>query len=149
MNSAQGRIISLSSDELGTRAVVVIETAAACPRCASGKGCGAALLSGTTRRVDVLVPEKMSVDQGDIVAISMTSESLLQASLLVYGLPLLAALSGAAIAYGLSLSDAAASLSAVAGLAAGIAFARHRVSRLRCLQRFVPIVTNRVQKASV
>ncbi len=53
----------------------------------------------------------------------------------------------AAATYGLSLSDAAAALMAVAGLTAGIVIARRRVSRLRCLQQFVPIVTSCVQKA--
>ena len=146
MNSAQGQIISLSRNELGTRAVVAVDAAAACPRCASGKGCGAALLGGEMRRVEVLIPNGVSVDKGDVVAISMDSESLLKASLLIYGLPLIAALLGAAVAYGLSLSDAAASIMALAGLIAGIAIARRRVSRLRCLQQFVPIVTSCVQK---
>ncbi len=110
----------------GARAIVDIEVAAACPRCAAGKGCGAGLISN------------------DLVEIALAPDNLLRAAAIVYGLPMLGAVAAAALAYVLSLGDAAAAVAALAGLSAGFAIGRWRLRRISCLRRFVPSVQRRL-----
>ena len=107
MNSTHGQIHSFVDDSFGTRVVVEVDAAEACPRCAAGKGCGAALFASSGRRVEVSVPENLSLAAGDIVEISLAPDNLLRASLIVYGLPLMGAVVAVSVAYGLSLGCAA------------------------------------------
>ena len=44
MENPTGRVVSLVDKRSGARAVVEVDAASACPRCAAGKGCGAGLL---------------------------------------------------------------------------------------------------------
>lgn len=145
VNSAQGRVHSLLDDELGARAVIDVDAAAACPRCASGKGCGAGLFVNTSRRIEASYPLGIGLTAGDIVEISLATDSLLRASLLVYGLPLFMALAAVGLAYGLSLGDAAASVAALVGLILGLAIARRRIAQRVCLRQFTPVVSRRLR----
>jgi len=139
--------VSLVDSTDGVRVVVDVELAAACPRCASGKGCGAGFLStggGSGQPVEASVPRDLDLCEGDVVEISLAPDSLLQAAMIVYGLPMLGAILGAALAYGFSFGDAAAALAALIGLAAGLMVGRLRLRQSSCMRRFVPVVERRV-----
>lgn len=148
MDNPKGRIQSLLRDDDGMRAVVDIDVAAVCPRCAAGKGCGAGLLSdaGGPRQVEVLVPPGLHVEEGDLVEVTLAPNRLLGAALIVYGLPLAGAIAAAALSYALRLGDVAAAVAAVAGLMTGLQIGRRRLSRDSCLSRFVPTIGKRVHE---
>lgn len=138
MDSPVGKIISIND----RTATVEVERVAACPRCAAGRGCGAGLLSGSSKSalLDVSLAPGSRFRAGDEVTLTLAPAHLLRATLLVYGLPLagtvLALIAGWLLLS--PLSDAEAIASAIAGLAAGILAGRRQLKRRDCLQRFVP-----------
>ena len=146
MDNPQGRIQSLIRDGDGVHAIVGIDVAAVCPRCASGKGCGAGIVAGAKgpRKVEATVPPDMELHEGDLVEVALAPENLLQAASIVYGLPMLGAILGAAGAYVFGLGEVAAALAALAGLGAGLFAARRRLRQVSCLTRFTPSVHRRV-----
>ena len=143
MESIQGTILSVS----GQLATVKVQSAAVCPRCAAGKGCGAGLLgaSSAPKSIDVELPPAADFSPGDVVALSISPKRLLHASVLVYGLPLAGAL--ALLLLGVlflrPLTDAVAVSLAMAGLLGGFLLGRNQLGRERCLKQFVPTVTGR------
>jgi len=124
------------------RAVVGIDVAAACPRCAAGKGCGAGLLAdaGRQRQVEATVIEGLQLHEGDLVEVALAPDNLLRAALIVYGLPMAGAILAALLAYALSLGDVGAAAAALAGLTLGLLLGRWRLRREACLSRFVPVI---------
>jgi len=146
MDNPQGRIQSLRGDESGMHAVVGIDVAAACPRCAAGKGCGAGLFTdtGRQRQVEATVRPGLQLAEGDLVEVTLAPDNLLRAALIVYGLPMAGAVVGAMLAYALSLGDVGAAVAALAGLVAGLLLGRWRLRRQDCLSRFVPTVDKRL-----
>lgn len=143
MDNPRGRIVSIHAVDSDIYAVVRIDAVVVCERCAAGKGCGAGLLGGDTanRQVDAMIATGLKVQQGDEVLITLEPKNLLQASMLVYGLPLCGALVAASAAYGFGMGDGAAAATALAGIAAGFMLARIRLQNDRCLRQFVPTVT--------
>ena len=135
-------MISIVRDGEGTRAIVTVDAAAICPRCAAGKGCGAGIFgaSASVRRLEVSLAPGVEVSEGDTVSLSLGSRNLLQAAIIVYGWPLLGAITGVLLAFLGDLDDAGAAASALAGLAVGIALARVRLGHKDCLSRFSPTV---------
>ena len=95
------------------------------------------------RRVEAMIASGVTVQQGDEVFISLEPKNLLQAAMLVYGMPLSGAVLAAIAAYGLGLGDLAAALTALAGMGAGFFLARLKLQDSRCLRQFVPTVTGR------
>ena len=141
MDNPTGRVVSLVDSRDGARAVVEVDVAAACPRCASGKGCGAGLLqAGGRRQIEVAVPDGLDPHVDDRVEVSLAPRNLLQAAVKVYGFPLTGALVGAAFAYALSLGDTAAATAALLGLGTGLAAGRWRLRQGPCLQSFTPTI---------
>ncbi|MDJ0911649.1 MAG: SoxR reducing system RseC family protein [Woeseiaceae bacterium] len=138
MQSQQGTVIALESGDRGQWAVVEVDMAGACPRCAAGKGCGAGLSLARNRRVEARVPPGARIHTGDAVELTMAPNNVLRAAGIVYGLPLAAAAAGAALAYLLDLGDPAAALAAVAGLGVGLFLAKRRLRG--CLKDFTPEV---------
>lgn len=139
--------MSLVDSADGVRAVVEVSVAASCPRCASGKGCGAGIFTASTsaaQPVEASVRKGLDVSEGDVVEISLAPDNLLQAAIIVYGLPMLGAIVGAGLAYAFSMRDSAAAGAALAGLAAGLMVSRWRVRQTSCLRKFVPVVERRV-----
>ncbi len=138
--------MSLVDSTNGARAVVIVDVASACPRCAAGKGCGAGLFasSGSNRQIEATIRPGLDIAEEDIVEIGLAPDNLLQAAIIVYGLPMLGAVVAAAIAYTLALGDAAAAVAALLGLASGLAIGRWRLRQTACLQRFVPTVERRL-----
>jgi sigma-E factor negative regulatory protein RseC len=124
------------------RVTVRVDERFACPRCASGRGCGAGIFArGRPRTVEVTLPPGVSFRIGEPVRLSLEPERLLHVAWLVYGVPLLS-LFGAAVfaAYLLpgEASDGRALGLAAAGLVVGGWWARRRLQRAGCAGRFVP-----------
>ena len=146
MDNPTGKIQSLITGDGDLRAVVEVDVSAACPRCAAGKGCGAGLFTGSNRkrRVEAIVGDHISLAEGDSVEISLASEHLLNAALIVYGIPLSGAVTAAGLAYLVQLGDSVAALAALTGLLIGLFVGRWRLSRSECIENFVPYVEKRL-----
>ena len=150
MDNPQGRILSIHRDKTPPHAVVEVAASLRCERCAAGKGCGAGLLGGDDRprRVDALITQDLDLVEGDQVAIELAPDNLLRASLIVYGLPLLGAVTGAAGAWLSGAGDLGAAVTALVGVGVGIVAGRLRLQRTGCLRTFTPVVTARIATAS-
>jgi sigma-E factor negative regulatory protein RseC len=147
MNNPRGRIVTVTLDERSPHALVEVDADVQCARCKEGKGCGAGLLGGGggSRRVEARIGADVTVHEGDEVRIEIAPANLLKAALVVYGLPLSAALSGAAFAFVAGLGEFYAVVTAVGGILTGIVVARWRLRRARCLRDFTPIIVERLQ----
>lgn len=117
-----------------------------CARCASGRGCGAGLLgsSNKNRRIAARIASGIDVREGDEVCMELESRRLLQASWLVYGTPLAAALVASAAAFLMRLPDPYAAVAALIGAGVGVVIARSRLRKTACLRQFMPIIVARV-----
>jgi len=81
------------------------------------------------------------------VQVSLAPNNLLRASAIVYGIPLIGAVAGAAGAWWAGLGDLGAAFSALAGVGVGILAGRLRLAKTGCLQAFTPVVTARLAGA--
>jgi positive regulator of sigma E activity len=151
MDNPTGTIQSLIVSNGNVRAVVEVDVSKACPRCAAGKGCGAGLFTGSSRKrhVEAIVGGHISVAEGDSVEISLASDKLLKAALIVYGMPLFGAIAAAGLAYLLQLGDSVAALAALTGLVFGLLVGRWRLGRGECLENFVPTIEKRLQSPQI
>lgn len=149
MNTPQGRVLSIHSDTTPPHAVVEVVASISCARCAAGKGCGAGILGGDeqSRRVDALIAHGLDLAEGDRVRIELASNNILRASMIVYGLPLLGAVAGAAGAWFGGMGDLGAAAAALAGVGVGILAGRLRLQRTGCLRTFTPTVTATLAQA--
>jgi len=140
MTDSQGTVVEITRDSHGVRAIVAIEAATACARCASGRGCGAGVFTARqgVRRLEVALAAGSGLAEGDVVNIELAPGNVLRAALLVYGLPLAGAAAGAALAFAAALGDAGAAAMALAGLAAGAVAGRRRLRDDACVARFTP-----------
>ena len=147
METPEGKVVGIVRDAAGERVIVDVDAAAACPRCAAGRGCGAGILqgSGKTRRVEAMIDTGVTLREGDTVRLQLEGSSVLKASAIVYGIPLAGAAVGAAGAYLLGLGDGGASVLAIAGLAAGFIVGRRHLQRRDCLAAFTPTAVGRLQ----
>ena len=145
MDNPIGRVLSLVDSPDGMHAIVAVAEAPVCPRCAAGKGCGAGLLAAQSgeRSIEAAVPPGMAISVNDDVEVSLAPENILRAALTVYGIPLLGALAGAALAFAAGLGDDGAVAAALAGLGAGLVISRHRLRQAECLRRFTPVIGKR------
>jgi sigma-E factor negative regulatory protein RseC len=138
MDSPVGKIVSISNDS----ATVEVERIAACARCAAGKGCGAGLLSGSTKAaiLEVSLSPHSQFSAGDEVRLKLEPAHLLRATILVYGLPLAGMVLGPSAGWLISrpLTDGVAVAYAAAGLAAGFIASRWLLNRNHCLKQFIP-----------
>lgn len=112
-----------------------------CERCESGQGCGGGLLGKlvSSRGIDIAVPLNQGAHMpdlvaGDTVVIGFHEASLLQGSLLAYGLPMLVMLVGAGLANTLLASD----LSTIAGAIGGAGLGWFAARRLSARYDFQP-----------
>lgn len=141
MTNPSGRVVSLVDSHDGARAIVEV-AAAACPRCAAGKGCGAGIFSAgsSERQVEAQIPSDLDVAVGDVVDLALAPSNILRAARLVYGYPLAGAIAGAALAWGLGLGDATAAACALLGVFGGLIVGRQRLRSAGCLANFTPRV---------
>ena len=143
MNSVTGKVVTVA----GRKATVALEQDAACPRCAAGRGCGAGILVGRNRAsaISIDIPGGRHLQPGDKVTLALRGTSLLQATLLAYGLPLAGTLLllTCGIIFWSPLTDAAGILLAVTGLVGGNLLSHRILRRMPCTRRFVPTVSGR------
>ena len=137
-----GTVVSLVERAGELYAEIEVDTAVACERCASGKGCGAGILGsgGGPRLIGMALDSNLRLQEGDRVRLALAPDNVLRAALIVYGIPMLAAVAGATAAFILSLGDAMAAVAALAGLGAGAMISRQRLGRAGCLRQFTPTV---------
>ncbi len=141
MDHPGGRIIRIEEHSGAKYAEVEVSEGLACPRCASGKGCGAGMPGADRpRQLRANVAAGVDVQVGDSVSIELAPRDLLVAAWLVYGLPMVAAVLGAVLAYIAGLGEAAAVVTALTGLVAGALYSRRRLGHDDCLRRFTPTI---------
>jgi sigma-E factor negative regulatory protein RseC len=143
MNAPEARVVTTDSNF----ATVSVEAAAACARCAAGRGCGAGLLQqGRTRLIRVRVADGLDLEPGDSVRLELKPLHLLRAAWLAYGLPLVAMLLSVAVATAVAeqVGDPATMAFAAVGLAAGLFAGRRILRRDNCLQHLRPMVSERI-----
>jgi sigma-E factor negative regulatory protein RseC len=114
---------------VGSRAWVAPRTVADCQRCAEGRGCGGGILGrlvGERLRAVEVDPDGHDLQTGERVLLGLSEPVLLKASLTAYLLPLALVFAGALAGRWLAPSegDGAEVFGALAGLLAGIAWAR-------------------------
>ena len=145
MQNREGHVVSVRSDDSGTRAVVEVDSLVVCERCESGRGCGAGLLGREPgdKRVEALVAQDLDVQSGDIVSIVLAPRNILRAAVIVYGYPLFGAVSAAIMSYAVGLGDAYGAIAALTGLVSGVLLARFRLRSTRCLREFTPTIVDR------
>ena len=148
MESPRGRVIDVAKGLPFAR--VEVTAALSCARCESGKGCGAGLLGGKggNRCIEAQIPEGIAVQEGDEVHIELAPRNLLQAALIVYGLPLGGALVGAGVAYAAGLGDLYAALAGLGGIAAGVLIANMRLRNSRRYCEFTPTIVEKLARVS-
>ena len=149
------RAISIRMESPTARIVAIVDgrarvavTASACPRCAAGKGCGAGLLArqDVPREIELELDDRLRLEVGDTVRLSLEPSKLLRAAVIAYGLPLAGVVTLPAAAWFLAgpLTEAAAVSAAGVGLVAGVLAARRSLRRDGCLRQFVPSIVARV-----
>ncbi len=149
MENPQGTVVALLRDGVGRRAVVDVDALAACPRCAAGRGCGAGIFSAQrgNRRVEAQIRPGLEIHEGDLVSIGLEPGNVLQAALIVYGLPLLGAAIAATAAYLFAFGDLGAAFAALTGLGAGGYLGYRQLNRQACMMQFIPTVSARIGTA--
>lgn len=132
-------------DPFAGGAWVRTEAESGCARCASGKGCGSATLGRLLgdRLARVEVASDLPLDPGAVVEIGIDERALTRAALVVYGIPLLALLTGAVIGAWSggagARADVVAGVGGLAGLLGGLTVAR-RIARAFVTDAFRPRV---------
>jgi sigma-E factor negative regulatory protein RseC len=125
-------------------ATIVVESPIGCHRCASGKGCGAGLLTGTEkqRQIEIIVPSGMNLHVGSGVRLAVAPRDLLRAASIAYGLPLVTMLAfiGLAWAWLGALDDLPAMLVAAVGLLAGLVAGRQLLKTEAACRHLVPVI---------
>ena len=143
MLTETGRVVAVEPDSLWVETI----RQSTCGSCAAQKGCGHGLLNrysdGKRGYVRVLGSDQLAAADcrvDDQVLIAIPEEVILRGSMILYMLPLLAMLSGAALAMFLlpQGGDGTALAGACAGFAAGFALVRLHANRHRDDEAFQP-----------
>lgn len=119
----------------GDLVLVEVQRRGACGGCESGGGCGTSVLARWFARGSAAVRLRttLPVGVGDAVVVGLDEGELLRASLLLYLVPVVVLVAGAAAGAALAGpggGDWPAVVGGLAGLAAGLALTRHRSARL-------------------
>lgn len=123
MITETGRVVAVDAG----RAWVQSIRQSACQSCSARQGCGQRALAGISggRANQVLVDNHLQARVGDTVTLSIAESALVNASLLVYALPLVLMVLGTVLAHeGSGGSEGFAMLGAASGLGLGFALAR-------------------------
>lgn len=116
----------------GNRVVLELQRGSACGHCEMSQGCGTGALGRLLgKRLRPLVIETdQDYRPGDEVELALPEASLVRASLLVYGFPLLGMLLGGLLASAIGASDWLVAVAVFAGFLAGFVCAAFSTSRL-------------------
>lgn len=154
MLTETGRVVAVETGGLWVETI----RQSTCGSCAAQKGCGHGLLNrysdGKRGYIRVLESEQLaasacSVD--DQVLIAIPEEVILKGSLILYILPLMAMLAGAALGGYLvpAWGDLAALLGAVSGFVVGFAMVRLHAHKHRNDENFQPKLLERVAPSAI
>ncbi len=131
-----GRVVAVDGGQIW----VEMELGASCGACAGASGCGQGVvqkaLAGRVERLRL--PSSRVVRLGDRVVIGMEAEAVWNASLLVYGLPLVALVAAAGLAKWCGGGDFVVLMAAAGGLGAAGWLVKTLSSRLACNPRYHP-----------
>ncbi len=126
------------------RVRVLAARRATCGQCSVEQGCGRAslarLFSGS---VAMDLEDTLGLQPGEQVVIGLPEQALLKASMAIYGVPLAAMLALALIADALFAGEAMVMAAAIAGLAAGVLWARGYGRRVAADALFQPVMVRR------
>lgn len=125
MITETGKVVAVHGDQIW---VQTIQTSA-CQSCSARAGCGQRALAAVSggRANQILVENTAAARVGDEVVIGVDEQSLLTASLAVYGLPLMLMLTFSGLAHqGLGASEPMTILAALVGLGSGFGVVRWR-----------------------
>lgn len=118
-----------------------------CPRCAEGRGCGGGILSRLVaqKRPDVRAETRVqNLQVGDGVIVGIDESVLLQASVWVYIVPLLAMLVAGGVAHQLlKAPDLIVMIFGLAGLGLGLAWVGQRSREAASDPSFRPVILRR------
>lgn len=145
MDTARGVVVSVIEPAAGPgRAIVSVAARDVCRRCADGRGCGAGIFGRGERdcRLEVSIPDRLSVDVGQAVTLVIDDRRLLAASFLVYGWPLAGMAVGAIAAQVFGAGDAGALAGAGAGFGIAAVVARRRLAAPGCLEHMTPRIVD-------
>ncbi|TDG12005.1 transcriptional regulator [Seongchinamella unica] len=153
MLTETGRVVAVDADGVWVETI----RRSTCGSCAAQKGCGHGLMNrlsdGHRSLIRALSGELDAVDcqVDDEVRISIPEEVILRGSLVVYMLPLLVMLAGAAAGSSLypAAGDIAAALGAVLGFVAGFALVRLHAFRHRDDKNLQPTLVEVLHRRSL
>ncbi|MFT6915084.1 MAG: sigma-E factor negative regulatory protein RseC [Motiliproteus sp.] len=138
MLTEQAQVIALESG--GVRVETI--RSSGCSSCHSRSGCGQKLLAeiGQGQRFQILSgnPLQLLLAPGDIVELGVDEGSFLQASAMIYLLPLLGLILGSAMADALGMAEAIVVLVGMLGLLLGFVVVRCWSGKDRQQQRYQP-----------
>ncbi len=139
MSVETGIVVEVCDDHV----VVETQRQSTCGGCSLRSGCGTGLLGSVlgVRRNRVRALADLRLKPGDRVNLELSHAALLQASALMYGLPLLGLLLGAVVPGLAGWPEWLVTAVGLGGLAAGLAGVRQWSQRLRQDPRFLPLVT--------
>jgi sigma-E factor negative regulatory protein RseC len=140
MIEAVGRVVAVESGI----AWVEAERKPACGHCAVNARCGTSVLAKlfASRPSRVRVEDTLGVTVGDAVIVGIREEALLYASILVYGVPLLALGAVAVSAASFGLGDALCALAGFIGFVGGLILTRRATARGN-VNRYAPVLLAR------
>lgn len=144
-----GRIIAIDKDSLWVETI----NRSTCGSCAAEKGCGQSLLAkwgAKNAYIRVLLGDRetTSVQVNDAITIGIPEDVIVKSSLLLYILPVVLLVAGAAIGQSLYQSDLAAIAGSAVGLAAGAGIVAFRSAVIRRDPRLQPVIIDIIPSVS-
>jgi sigma-E factor negative regulatory protein RseC len=141
----------------GELAQVQAERRSTCSGCSARSGCGSSVLDSVFGRKAVLMVARnpLQARPGERVIVGVTEKGLVQASLILYALPLLGlilfAILGQLAAERLppSVGEIPSILAGLFGLIAGLAFARHRCVTPNTREAYPVVILRRADDTSI
>lgn len=144
MIEQEARVTELQGDQ----ALVAISRQSACGSCAAKSGCGTSVVASLfpQRSQQLRVTNTQGAEPGDRVVIGLPESGLQRASLLLYGVPLLGLLAGAAAGQQWGGSELRSILGGLLGVSLGLLYVRWRSARATALR---PIMLRRLPSAGI
>lgn len=126
----------------GDQALIQTQRKSACQSCQLESSCGQGLISkmSSERSMELWLDNVLGAQAGQTVTISIPDEGLLQASVLMFVIPLLLMVLGAGLAMQFAGGDLAAITGGVFGLLMGFFIARRKSASMQDDVRFKPVM---------
>ena len=126
----------------GDQALIQTQRRSACQSCQLENSCGQGLVSkmSSERSMELWLDNKLGAQAGQTVTISIPDEGLLQASVLMFVIPLLLMVLFAGFAMQLVGGDLSAIVGGAIGLLSGFLLARHKSASMHNDVRFRPVI---------